>query len=271
LTNAIKGLIRWARTTKSGPDDLDFPYQQVSYQGKVGDAIMWFPYGYHANLPPDYLNAIIALGGNPEARVALPGSPQQRIYPIAESEVVVYHPVKKSKIHFRANGDIEITTDNLQHIHLLRDKIWIDTPLDLDADVGGNATVDVVGDIDVTSSTGDITAKTDVGKIKVDAKTEVDVDAATTVNIQGVGAVTLKSTTAKLTIEATAGAMDVKALGGALTLESSGDLTLVSTGGQVRVGTADPGSDEPIARVGDRVGGSPLQIIEGSSKAQAAD
>ncbi len=111
MMNALKNLIRLARTTRASADDTDFPIQQISYMGKVGDALMWFPYGYHANIPPDYLSLFVTPGANNESRVAFPGSPQKRIKNLVAGEVVVFHPPTGSKIHFKADGSIEMLSD----------------------------------------------------------------------------------------------------------------------------------------------------------------
>ncbi len=108
---SLKSLLRWARISRTGDDARTRPVQQVTYLGKVGDALMWFPYGYHAVPPEDELVLLLSLQGNPEARVGLPGSPTARPT-IASDEVVVFHPPTGSKIHFRSNGDIDIVGTN---------------------------------------------------------------------------------------------------------------------------------------------------------------
>jgi hypothetical protein len=108
IKNMVRSLLRFARTTKAGDDTGDFPVQQVGYLAKVGDTVMWFPYGMHANIPADELVLMVSMQGNPEARVSIPGSPQKRVKPLAASEVVFFHPSTGSKLHFKANGDIEI-------------------------------------------------------------------------------------------------------------------------------------------------------------------
>ncbi len=109
LSDRLKNLLRWCKVTRDGGADADqFPVQQVGYLEKVGDALMWFPFGYHANIPAETLAVMLSMQGNSEARVALPGSPVERPAIVA-GEVVVYHPATGSKIHFKANGDLEIT------------------------------------------------------------------------------------------------------------------------------------------------------------------
>lgn len=113
--NMIKRLIRWCRVSRDDDDSGSFPIQQVSYLGKVGDAFVLFPYGFHANVPTGELALLLNLQGNPEARVALPTSPLKRVK-VAAGEVVVFHPPSGSKIHFKADGTIEMTASNVKVI-----------------------------------------------------------------------------------------------------------------------------------------------------------
>ena len=145
MRNMIRSLLRWARVTRAGDDTKDFPVQQVSYLAKVGDTVMWFPYGMHANIPADELVLMVSMQGNPEARVSIPGSPQKRVKPLAASEVVFFHPDTGSKLHFKANGDIEITSVK-----------------DVAINVADNVTIDAVGNItinmaDLVASGGSLT------------------------------------------------------------------------------------------------------------------
>ena len=114
----ISRLMRWCRISREGDGSADFPIQQVTYNGKTANAAMWFQYGIHANIPEDQgggvgsLGLMLALHGNAEERVVLPGSPQRR--PTLEpGELAVYHPPTGSIIHFKANGDIDITAPNM--------------------------------------------------------------------------------------------------------------------------------------------------------------
>jgi phage gp45-like len=151
VARAIKNVIRWALTSRDGDDAGDFPAVQVGYLGKVGDAVAWYPYGLHANVPAGELAVILSMQGNPEARVALPGSPKSRPHPIAAGEVVLYHPATGSRIHLKANGDVVI-----------------DAVGDLLATVAGDASVVVAGNIDVDA----------VGNVSVSAGGNASVDAA---------------------------------------------------------------------------------------------
>lgn len=140
----IKRMVRWARVSRNDDDSGNFPVQQFSYHGKTGDAVMWFPYGFHANVPEDQLSLLLNVQANSEARVAFPGSPIERPKLGTAIEVVIFHPPTGSKIHFKANGDIELVTTT---------KVKVDAP---SAEFTGN--VAVIGDI----TAADITASGDL-------------------------------------------------------------------------------------------------------------
>ncbi len=93
----------WAKITKKSDEAGQFPIQQVSYLGRVADAVILFPYGMHANLPVDQLGLLIDKTG----RVFMGTSAVGRIA-VEEGEVVFYHPGTKSKTHYKASGDIDI-------------------------------------------------------------------------------------------------------------------------------------------------------------------
>jgi phage gp45-like len=108
--SAIKRLIRWCRVTRAtqkvgATETGPFPNQQVSYLGKLTNSVAWYPYGFHAVAPDDALALMLTHAGGNQNH--FPGSPRQRIL-IEDGEVVVYHPLTGSKVHFKANGDIDV-------------------------------------------------------------------------------------------------------------------------------------------------------------------
>jgi phage baseplate assembly protein gpV len=68
------------------------------------------PYGSHANVPEDFMAVLFQLSAQEQNRVVLPISIFERPHPIGSGEVVYYHPVTGSQIHFKNNGDIDVTT-----------------------------------------------------------------------------------------------------------------------------------------------------------------
>ena len=104
----IRKLIRWARITKAGTDTEQFATQQLEYMGKVGEGLMVFPYGIHANVPADALALMFSVGGNPENRAAIAWTPKDRPQ-LAEGEVAFYHPrLPDMIIKLQANGEMLI-------------------------------------------------------------------------------------------------------------------------------------------------------------------
>ncbi len=234
----VKSLLRWARTTKAGDDSKDFPVQQVGYLAKVGDSLMWFPYGMHANVPVDELVLMVSMQGNPEARVSIPGSPKKRVRPLASSEVVFFHPNTGSKLHFKANGDIEIEATRDLNVKVAGNML---------ADVEGNMTADVEGNIDLDAA----------GVAKIKAAGAVDIDAAGIMTIDSVGDLSITAPNSKFV-----GNVDIQ---GAFT--QTGDATL-GDGGEVGLGGSFASGDN-VARKGDDTTFGQNLIKEGSTKVRA--
>ena len=112
VMSRIKSLMKLGKTSRETDDSGTFPVQQVTYMGKVCDAVMWLPYGFHANIPEDQLAVLLSMQGNPEARIALPGSPLSRPRLETPGDMVVFHPQTQSRIHFKSDGSIEIISDS---------------------------------------------------------------------------------------------------------------------------------------------------------------
>lgn len=144
-----RNMIKRAVITLGGTDDKELPIQQLSYNGKVADAEIIFPYGVHANLSADNntLCIVFAVDGQEDYRAAMGYTPTLRPKPLAEGEVVFYHPLTQSKIHFRNNGDIDIdvTGDN--------GSLNATIKKDLNITIGGDANINVTGIATVTAPT----------------------------------------------------------------------------------------------------------------------
>jgi len=189
--NLVRRLLRWAKISRSWDDDASWPVQQVTYMGKTGNSVMWFPYGYHANVPEGQPALLMSLHGKAEARVAIPGSPSERPR-IAPDEVAVFHPPTGSMVHLRSNGDIEVTSDNDQKVYLLRDKVLVETPHDVDVSAGGSVNVSAAANVEINATaislvaTGNITLQ--AGGLLTLSSTGVASLDGSIVNLGGAGA-----------------------------------------------------------------------------------
>jgi phage gp45-like len=81
----------------------------MKYLGKEGDAMLAYPYGFHAHAPTGELSII--LSGQNGNRVSIPVGTDSRVKELPIGEVVIHHPESGSKIHFRKGGTIEIEGD----------------------------------------------------------------------------------------------------------------------------------------------------------------
>lgn len=154
--NFISRLVRWASTTRGADDGGVLPSQQVGYLGKVGNALPWYPYGYHAVAPASELALMLCVQGMEEARVVTPGSPEKRPRPLAETEVALYHPPTGGKIHFRAQGDLLIQVGG--------HSILVARGGDITVTPAAGRKLLVVGDFEVTGAATFGTTVTSAGK-----------------------------------------------------------------------------------------------------------
>lgn len=152
LVNKIKSLIRFGRIEQAGSDDNDFPVQAVSYFGKKINCNIIFPYGVHANLPVDSLITMFSVGGDDANKVGLGGMPANRIKNLPEGEVVFFHPITKSKMHFRNNGDIDIETPGNINVNCVAAVIEAEVSIDITSPITTfNGIVVVNGALNATS------------------------------------------------------------------------------------------------------------------------
>jgi hypothetical protein len=158
----------WARITRKGSEEGVYPIQQVTYLGRVSDAIILFPYGMHANLPVDQLGLLI----DDKGRVFIGTSAVGRIT-VEEGEVVFYHPATKSKTHYKNNGDIDIDTVSPDVEESAHGNVNISTK-NVNITNSEKVTVNSTGDVDITTS----------GDANVDA-TNVNIDAVVNLGVGG--------------------------------------------------------------------------------------
>ena len=156
--NMLRNLIKRVVITKAGKDDTAFPVQQVSYNGSPADVEIISPYGLHANISAsgESLGTMFAVEGQDDYRVVMAYTPTLRPMGLEEGEVVLYHPITKSQVYFRNNGDIDIqTTGSNGDINIetagSNGDLNIKTKNDINITIDGAATITSVGDISITA------------------------------------------------------------------------------------------------------------------------
>ena len=133
-----KNSIRLSRITAPGADDKQFATQQMEYLGKIADGTIVFPYGFHANVPADFLALMFSVQGNPDNRFATPFNTSKRPT-LASGEVAFFHPLLPDLIiKLQANGRMLIKSGV---------SVDVDAP---EATFSGNVTID--GNLTVTGT-----------------------------------------------------------------------------------------------------------------------
>lgn len=165
MIDIFKRLIRWAKVTAYGADDNQFPTQQVEYMGKTADCLIVFPYGIHGNVTPEALALMFAVQGDESNRAAIAYTPKNRPQ-MANGENCIYHPPTGSIIHFRANGDIEVTSGGT--VNVKANFVNVDAP---NATFTGNVQID--GNLHVN------------GNIASDQNVSAQVNVSATAHLQG--------------------------------------------------------------------------------------
>lgn len=202
----LKNLIRWAVINAIADDTQQFPIHQVDYLGKTADATAWYPFGFHANPGSSTLALLFSLGSNAENRVALPGSPRERIKQLSGGEVVMYHPATGSKVHFKADGSIDMDVKVDLNVTVAGDML---------ADVGGDITLDAGGDLALIAG-GNITAVAG-GDIAETAGANVEMTGATGIAMEATAGdidAEVIATTSNINLTLAASATSLLNLGG---------------------------------------------------------
>lgn len=147
-------LIRWVLVTKAAPaEPQQFAVQQITYQGKVADSAVVFPYGIHANLPVDSLGLMFAVGDTTEDRAVIGYNPKVRPT-LLEGEVSFYHPPTGSFITWKESGDLDILVGEEGGGNVTI------TCTDANVTASGDVNVTASGDVDVTATNVNIDATT---------------------------------------------------------------------------------------------------------------
>lgn len=167
LVQKLQSLIKLAAVVTPGSDGFAMPKHQIQYKGKLGESVPWFPFGFHAVPTPDSFTLVVSPNARPEERVDFPSSAQDRI-PVAVGEVIVYHPATKSKMHFKADGTIDIASDV---------QVNVTAPL-----------TQVNGDLDVTGTFGVAGTAQFQSNVEIDANLTVDLQSTLTGDVSFGGA-----------------------------------------------------------------------------------
>jgi phage gp45-like len=110
MMEKLKRMLGWASITKSSDNSGNYPIQQVTYMGKIADAVALMPYGIHSNIPADTLAVIASINAQSENRVIMGVAPPNR--PTLEpGEVALYHPDSGSMVRMKSDGSISVIGD----------------------------------------------------------------------------------------------------------------------------------------------------------------
>lgn len=104
----IRSMIQSAYITKSSDDDDVGQIGQIDIMGKTLNCEFIYPYGISANAPDSSMVLRFLMGGSAQNQVGIPNNPDSRFAGLKPWEVAVGNFLKKSKIFFDADGNIEI-------------------------------------------------------------------------------------------------------------------------------------------------------------------
>ncbi len=119
-------------------DDTPYPRTQVTYNQVTKDAYRFSPYGISSHPPLDSLVVLLSPDGRPDDPVALIANPLGRFKDLEEGEVQAGNDLTGSFVKFRADKGVEwfVAEDGDLVVTL----------------TGGDASIDVTGNIDVTAT-----------------------------------------------------------------------------------------------------------------------
>lgn len=112
LLNTIINLIRLAVVSRAGTGVGQFPIQQMTYNGKTGDSMIVYPFGFHANASPESLAIMFSINGQPESRVSIVMSNARP--DLEAGEVAMYHPGTGALVKMSADGSIKIVATTVE-------------------------------------------------------------------------------------------------------------------------------------------------------------
>lgn len=137
--NRIRNIVKRARLSLVGDDDLPFAQSQAEFSGTTADYQALWPYGIHANAPVDSHLVLFQNEGKADDIFGFATAPALRQKNLRSGEVVIGNFVKGCKLFFNEDGDLIVTV-----------------PGDHEVTVSGNVTINVSGTADITVD-GDVT------------------------------------------------------------------------------------------------------------------
>jgi len=138
MMQKLLNMIKRSVVTNPSTDTMQFPIAQISYNGKIANTEILWPYGIGGILPKDSIGLTFAVMGQEENKVTIGSFPQIRPRGLVEGEFYVSNLLTGSIILFKKDGKIEIQSKN-------------------------NLEISVDGDVNITANTANINAKTNLG------------------------------------------------------------------------------------------------------------
>ena len=120
IARVVSRIVRWAMVEGDSADGDPYQTQRLTYLGKSGDSVSWYPYGFNANAPGGSLALMLAVAGDSSSTVHIPGSPRERPK-VKVGEVVLYHPKTGAKVLMKEDGGILI--ESAGTVDVIADKV----------------------------------------------------------------------------------------------------------------------------------------------------
>lgn len=143
MITKLVNLIKYALKSASRPDDKAYPTMQISYMGKLSDALNLTPYGLYYNLPVNSTCAVFNAVGASENLFAIGNTPTLRFKNLEEGELVIGSPLSRSNTRYKTDGDVEIDITQNEQITIAGNSSKI---------ADGALTIEGVDSLSVTST-----------------------------------------------------------------------------------------------------------------------
>ena len=126
----------WGRITGADKGD-DFPDQQASFLGRLGDYTIVYPYGMYCDLPNDVWLRRLDKGKAIPMTSSRPDS--------SRGEIIIFHPVTGDKVHFKNGSIIDVVAGSA--VNVTAPIVTVNATT-----VNLNADVNIVGNMDITGT-----------------------------------------------------------------------------------------------------------------------